>query len=227
MYLIRIHSKYLYFMQKAILIFYYLTQIICVASAQPGLPIENFVKADKPVKLLNHNEVMQEIGYPDYAKKEKASGEVVLRVEFDEKGNYVQHTVKKLAHPLLLKAVEAKIAQIKATPAKLDGKPIHFTLTVPFKFNLMGADPIEVLNFEEVRAKIGYPEKAKKKGITGTVAVGVIADTEGNVTDFKVLSSPDKSLTQAVEKYIKELKFKKMQKDGVPATLKTTVKIEF
>jgi TonB family protein len=198
--------------------------------AQPPINIEDMVKADGPVKLLNHNQVMQAIGYPEKAKAAKANGKVVLRVDFDEKGNYVSHTVKESAHPLLLEAVEAQIKNIKATPAKLNGKPIRYSYNVPFKFNLVGAaseDVIETLNFEEVRAKIGYPEKAKKKGITGAVVIAVMADEKGNVTNFKTLSSPDKSLTEAVEKNISLLKFKPAMKDGVPATFKTTVKIEF
>lgn len=212
--------------KKSVLFVSFLFSIMLIF-AQPAINIEDMVKADAPVKLLNHNQVMQAVGFPEKAKAEKASGKVVLRVEFDEKGNYASHTVKESAHPLLLEAVEAQIKNIKATPAKLNGKPIRFSYNVPFKFNLMGGDVIETLNFEEVREKIGYPEKAKKKGIKGAVIIAVMADEKGNVTDFKTLASPDKSLTEAVEKNIILLKFKPAMKDSVPATFRTQVRIEF
>lgn len=212
-------------MKRFLLIPFWLILSYLHIIAQPNP--EDFVKADKAVKLLNHNEVMKAIGYPQEAKDAKASGEVVLRVEFDEKGNYVRHIVKKYPHPTLLKAVEIQIEAIKATPATLERKPIRFWLNVPFKFNLMGADPVEVLNFDEVRAMIGYPEKAEKKGLHGSVQVGVLTDIKGIVTEYKILGSSDKIFTQAVEKYIKLLKFKPMTKDGVPCTIRSTVIFDF
>jgi len=114
-------------MKKTIVLYYLFLFSFCFVFAQPNINVEDMVKADAPVKLLNHNQVMQAIGFPQKAKEAKASGKVVLRVDFDEKGNYVSHTVKESAHPFLLEAVEAQIKNIKATPAKLNGKPIRYS----------------------------------------------------------------------------------------------------
>lgn len=193
----------------------------------PMPPADAVVKADKPPELLNLSELVNKIGYPEEAQKAKAEGTVILRVLFDEKGNYLKHEVKTEGHPLLLKAVEKDIKLIKAKPLTFNKKPIQFSMNVPFSFKLKGIDKIECINFEEVREKIGYPEKAKKQGITGQVLVSIKADEKGNVIDYMVAKSDHKLLTQAVEAHIKELKFKPMTKNGVPARINTSMIFEF
>ncbi len=193
----------------------------------PKPPADETVKADQAPQLLNLTEVVNKMGYPAAAQEKKAEGVVILRVLFDEKGNYVKHEIKAEGHPLLLKAVENDIKLLKAKPLTLNRKPIQFSMNVPFSFKLKGADPIECLNFEEVREKIGYPEKAKSKGITGQVVVSIKADEKGIVTDYLIIKSADKSFTKAVEAHIKELKFKPMTKNGAPARINTGITFEF
>lgn len=216
-------------MLKSIFTLFFLCMLgISMLFAQiPLAPEDEVVKADKPPELLNFAEIVNKIGYPAEAEKNKAEGKVILRVLFDEKGNYVKHEVKSEGHPLLLKAVEKEIHLIKAKPLTFNKKPIQFSMNVPFSFKIKGIDTIECLNFDEVREKIGYPQKARKEGITGQVVVAVKADEKGNVVDYMIVKSAHKSFTQAVEANIKALKFKPMQKNGVPARINTTITFEF
>lgn len=188
---------------------------------------QNFVKSDKPVQLLNHAEVMQAAGQEETVKAAKASGDVVLRVTFDEKGLYRSHELVETPDKNLTAAVEKHISKLQATPAKLDRKPISYSMNVSFRFNIFGADAIETLNFDEVRAKIGYPEKLKAKGVGGMVQVAVKADTKGNVTDFTIMGSSHKLFSEAVAKHIKELKFKPVVKNGKPALINTMISVDF
>lgn len=209
------------------LVFIYTYGLSILFAQIPIAPVDEVVKSDKPPELLNLSELTTKIGYPKEAQDAKAQGTVILRVLFDEKGNYLKHEVKSAGHPLLLKAVEKDIIYLKAKPLTLNKKPIQFSMNVPFSFKLKGIDQIECTNFDEVREKIGYPEKEKKAGITGQVLASVKADVNGHVTDYKIVNSSHKAFTQAVEAHIKELRFKPIILNGLPAKINTSITFYF
>jgi TonB family protein len=75
--------------------------------------------------------------YPDYLRKERVSGTVVLMFVIDEKGSVRSIRVVKSDHPGLSASAATAISKWKFEPAKVEGMPVmsRVRLPVPFKFN--------------------------------------------------------------------------------------------
>ncbi|MEZ4829479.1 MAG: energy transducer TonB [Bacteroidia bacterium] len=106
-----------------------------IREAEPS--IEAFVFAEAEPTPINMEEVRTLIGYPQIARDAGISGNVVLRVLVDKRGNYVRHKVINEVHPLLTQAIEPNIPKLRFTPAIQAGKPIAFWVNVPFSFVLI------------------------------------------------------------------------------------------
>jgi len=72
-----------------------------------------------------------------------------------------------------------------------------------------------------------YPAEARKDRITGRVILHVIIDEQGNVTDLKVISSPDQGLTDASVHAVQQWKYKPYLLNGVATKVDTTITINF
>ncbi len=99
--------------------------------------INAFVFAEEEPQPVNLADIQKAIGYPQIARDAGIQGNVVVRILVDEKGSYNKHKVLNSVHPILEKAVEDKIAQLRFTPAIQGGKPIKFWVNVPFAFKLL------------------------------------------------------------------------------------------
>ncbi|MEM6344302.1 MAG: TonB family protein [Bacteroidota bacterium] len=117
----------------------------------PG--INEFIFVDEEPKPTNLSEVRQAIGYPEMAIQQNLQGNVVVRVLVDTTGDYLDHSVIASAHPVLGKAVEDRIAELKFSPAILKNKPIRFWVNIPFNFRLV--------NEEEERLKASVDSLGK------------------------------------------------------------------
>ncbi len=95
------------------------------------------INPDEHPRALNMKEISQAIGYPHSAQTIGLEGQVVIRVLIDEKGAYLQHIVLNGVHPILEKAVEAQLPNLKFTPAIQGKKPIKFWVNIPFSFKLI------------------------------------------------------------------------------------------
>lgn len=83
------------------------------------------------------------------------------------------------------------------------------------------------LNESEVRSEIGYPDIAKKSGITGQVNMQVLVDESGAITNLNVTHSDHPLLEVAcVEKLILS-KFASAIKDGSPVPAWTSMNFTF
>jgi TonB family protein len=71
--------------------------------------------------------------YPPLARKEKASGTVVVQVTIDENGNVVEAAAVS-GHPLLQQAAVAAARQAKFPPTRLMGEPIKVTGVLQYDF---------------------------------------------------------------------------------------------
>jgi len=67
--------------------------------------------------------------------------------------------------------------------------------------------PPQTINLDEVKAMIGYPRKAQELGIDGTVHVRILVDEEGDYVKHKILSTPHRFLSDAVNKNIHKIVF--------------------
>ena len=102
-----------------------------------GEPDPNaFILLDKEPVPLNRDEVVEMIGYPPMAREAEIEGKVILRILIDEEGNYKRHIVIRDPHPMLRKAVEKKIDQLKWEPGLWKDKPQSVWVTIPFNFQI-------------------------------------------------------------------------------------------
>lgn len=96
-----------------------------------------FIFAEQQPQPINMDDIKKLIGYPQIARDAGIEGNVVVRVLVDKKGNYKDHRVINQVHPILAKAVEGKLPNLKFTPAIQGGKPIQFWVNIPFNFKLI------------------------------------------------------------------------------------------
>lgn len=99
--------------------------------------VNAFIVAEEEPKPVNMNEIKQAIGYPQVARDAGIEGNVVVRVLVDKDGSYRRHKVLNGVHPVLEKAVEKQLPNLRFTPAIQGGKPIQFWVNIPFAFKLI------------------------------------------------------------------------------------------
>lgn len=72
--------------------------------------------------------------YPPIARQAKASGEVIIQVLVDERGNVISAR-PILGHPLLQAAAVAAARQAKFSPTKVSGKAVKVSGTITYNFS--------------------------------------------------------------------------------------------
>lgn len=122
--------------------------------------VNEFLFVDEEPTLLNIRDIRQQIGYPKVARDAGIEGTVVVRVLVDKKGNYKRHRVVKTPHPLLNKAVENQIHNLRFTPAIQGSAPADFWVNVPFKFGLEEPIPSSNMPVNQVVNRSGNGNKA-------------------------------------------------------------------
>ena len=104
-----------------------------VIQIKPEPDINAFVFAEEEPKPVMTDDIHQVLGYPQIARDAGIEGNVVVRVLVDEDGKYSRHKVINQVHPVLAKAVEEHVGNLRFTPAIQGGKPIKFWVNIPFK----------------------------------------------------------------------------------------------
>ena len=99
--------------------------------------INEFIFVEEQPKPVNMAEIQKAIGYPQVARDAGIEGAVVIRVLVNEKGRYLRHKIINSVHPVLDKAVEKQLPNLRFTPAIQGGKPIKFWVNIPFNFKLI------------------------------------------------------------------------------------------
>jgi TonB family protein len=67
----------------------------------------------------------------------------------------------------------------------------------------------------------------KKRSVSGSVAVTFVIDTDGKISSFESIRSPDESFEREIRKTLMQWKFKPAKRRGVPVKQKTSVEIDF
>lgn len=88
----------------------------------------------KAPKCLNLTEVQNKLILPQEAIEMNLSGKVIVRMLIDEEGCYVKHLPPRSGHPILIKAVEKYLPELRFEPATQNGKLIKYWINVPFSF---------------------------------------------------------------------------------------------
>jgi periplasmic protein TonB len=96
---------------------------------------------------------------------------------------------------------------------------------------VMTSDTVDIKPVAGTRVPAQYPEKARKKGITGFVLFNILISAEGNIEDIRVLeSSPNGVFEQSATESLKNWKFEpaiyKGKKVKVWAKQKISFKLE-
>ena len=98
---------------------------------EPPSPIQMRFDCEKEPAPLNLTEVLSMVREP--AGGYEIVGKFVVRILVDEKGNYKNHIVLSSPHPKVTEAYVAYLHHLKFTPAKCQGSPVPFWITVPIQ----------------------------------------------------------------------------------------------
>ncbi len=88
--------------------------------------------------------------------------------------------------------------------------------------------PPEIVNGTPALAShVIYPEDARADGVSGTVLVQFIINTNGTTSDHVVLRSPDPRLNAAAIEAVRQTRFWPGHQDGLPVRTRFTVSVQF
>ncbi|MEL6632732.1 MAG: TonB family protein [Bacteroidota bacterium] len=86
---------------------------------------------------LNMLEVVNAIGYPEFARDKNIQGQAIVRILVNEKGSPSRIHVVEDVHPVLITQVLQHIKSLKFSPAMINGESIPFWVNIPFNFRLI------------------------------------------------------------------------------------------
>jgi TonB family protein len=205
--------------------------ILCAGYAFGQFPGPNdFVAVDKQPTALNLAEVRRSIVYPPAALDSGLTGKVFVRVLVDETGNVADKILVKSPHPLLSRAVEARIQDLKFSPALLNDKPVASWITIPFQFSIEEKKPLalddrlpEATNLPEVLSFVKPP-----KGVPApeNVVVGVHVSQTGTPLEIRFPPDLAPEWKAALEKNIYDLRFRPAVVFDQPRAMWTDVKLD-
>lgn len=72
-----------------------------------------------------------------------------------------------------------------------------------------------------------YPESLKREGISGVVAVILVIDEKGTITDASISKSSHHDFEKPALDAVKTWKFKPAKKDGNPVKVRVTIPLRF
>lgn len=114
-----------------------------VAALQQEAPLKGEEKPpDGKIQLKDDVDVKVRLvkqtnpSYPEEAKKEGITGEVLLEAKIGKDGKVIDVTVRQSVHKLLDKAAADAVKQWEYTPPVRDGKPVEVTATIKVAFKL-------------------------------------------------------------------------------------------
>lgn len=192
--------------------------------------------------------------YPPLARQARIQGTVLLKVIINKSGEIQsEHLVS--GHPMLAPAAIEAVKQWKYQPYMLNGEPVEIATTVQVNFMLAGgpAPPkgitggtgsreagrsggivssavlvseSEMETIRTVKVDPIYPPAAIEQGIQGVVELELRIDASGNVERVNLISGLPMLVPAAVEA-VKQWKFKSYLLNGYPATVQTTVRLNF
>jgi TonB family protein len=77
------------------------------------------------------------------------------------------------------------------------------------------------------RPPVAYPERARERGIQGTLEVLFIVNHQGAVTDLQVVRSPSQEFTNEARRTIATWRFKPAKNKGIPVNQRVRQLFEF
>jgi len=158
--------------------------------------------------------------------EETLDGEVMVRVNLDDKGKITETFVSHSSNSRLNQAALAAVSQWHFKPAIIDGEAIASKVMVPFHFQGNG-DAIEEETTSYVDRQVCAVYQPQPRitsdiaDIDGRVEIVVSVDPSGYVSEAKVLNSSDDRLNTVALNTVKRWKFEPAMRDGAPVESKT------
>lgn len=193
--------------------------------------------------------VNSQIVYPREAAEQGISGKVTLRIIILSDGSVSDIRVVKSAHPLLdAEAVRVVSSSPKWEAGMQNGTPVDVAYSFPitFRADLAASEEDDAIPFQLVdqkpsfnggdanefakwvNSRLVYPEKAKEKGIQGRVVLQFVIETDGSITDIKVLKSDDPLLEkEAIRVVSSSPKWQPGMRQGKPVRVTYTYPVVF
>ncbi len=198
----------------------------------------------------------QNIRYPEAAKKAGKQGRVTVQFVVEKDGSISNVSTLRGVEPDLDKEAIRVISEMpKWKPAMQRGETVRVRYTVPVMFRLDNkaeevvvvsktqenkSDAYEVVEqmpefpggFAEMMKylanNIKYPSEAHKNGTQGRVTVQAIIDTEGRVTNTRVIKGADPYLDAEAIRVVSSMpKWSPGMQDGKPVNVKFTIPVMF
>ncbi len=176
-----------------------------------------FLITDKPVEYIEgemdlfYKFVALNLNYPKAAREKKQQDKIYVRFVVNKDGSVSKAESVRGKHDILKREAERVISLTKWIPAQIKGQNVRSLMTIPIVFMLEGTqkvtqnpnEEVSVANVEEVATFKGgldalyqyvsqnltYPLSAKRSGAQGKVIVEFAVETDGSLSDFKVLQS--------------------------------------
>ena len=191
--------------------------------------------------------------FPEKAKEEGITGRVMVQFIIREDGSVCNVKVLKSVDPSLdEEAIRVVSSSPKWEPGMIDGKPVNVVMAYPISFMLVNPAPAPAQPSEEsvpyqiveqkpsfeggdanhfsnwVNSHLVYPDDAKANSIQGRVTLQFTIETDGSVTNVKVLKSAHPSLDkEAVRVVSSSPKWRPGMQRGKPVKVSYTFVVVF
>lgn len=194
-------------------------------------------------KLMQY--LAQNIHYPEAARKARDEGTVFVSFTVKKDGALSNIEALKSSKPINETLVTEGLRVVKSMskwkPAVQNGKIVKSKMTLPIKFKL-DDDAVEMFDLSEAPAfpggeaemmgflakNIVYPAESRQNQVEGMVAVQFIVETDGSLSNFTNLHSPNGPMYEEVVRVLKLMpKFSPGKKDGQPVRVKYTLPVRF
>lgn len=116
-----------------------------------------------------------------------------------------------------------EIASVEMSPTITDNST---SLPAFDAFQLLDTDPIP-LNYESIRSQIAYPEVAHEAGFEGLVQMQILVNERGDPILYRIASSPNKLLSEAVFQQVNAMRFEPATLSGNPKIAWVTIPFRF
>ncbi|MEM7656195.1 MAG: TonB family protein [Bacteroidota bacterium] len=85
----------------------------------------------------------------------------------------------------------------------------------------------QVVNLEEVKRQIGYPDLARDAAIEGTVVARILVGVKGEYREHRIINSPHPMLSKSVERQLNQLAFAPAVQGGKPTPFWVNIPFQF
>ncbi|TFH94100.1 M56 family metallopeptidase [Porphyromonas levii] len=176
----------------------------------------------------------ENIKYPEEAEKQNIQGRVMVHFVVETDGSVSNPQIARSVHESLdAEAVRVVAAMPKWTPGKAEGKPVRVRFTLPISFALKNkvteGEKDKVYDYVDnvpefpggqaammkwLSENIKYPDVAVKENIQGRVMLSFVIETDGSLSDVKVVKGVHEALDAEAIRVVK------MMPNWKPASLK-------